>query len=237
MASDKDRPIGSKAKRNGKEVIWAGQDYGFQSPASFNKLKDKGELALGAGLVRRVNQVGRQWEEFRHNTFGTMSDDHPAVRLNNAALEGMSKLPGGKAQAGAEKLGAEGAKRLGVSPALGAMFLGSVVPGGGGSGAKWGTNRQLSRATRQRQRQMVDGTPSPKLQELAGQELPRQPRGQRHGTRQGDSRPLNESARQPPRQGDTQQRRFNDSSLVIKPRRPSRQRRERTMLVRHRLTM
>ena len=32
------RPIGSKATLKGKPVVWAGPDYGWQSPESFKKL-------------------------------------------------------------------------------------------------------------------------------------------------------------------------------------------------------
>jgi hypothetical protein len=214
MATNKDRPIGSKATRNGKPVVWAGEDYGFQSPESFRKLQRDGELALGAGLVRRVRQVGDQWEQFRHNTFGTVPDSNPVIRALKGAEDLMGKTPAGQAAQGADRLGREGARKLGISPAIGAMLLGSVVPGGGGSGPRWGTNRQLSRATRARQRQMIDGNPRPRLQQLAQQQDAETPRTRRHGTRQGDSQPVSDSNRQPPPSGDTQ-RRLNQQGVEV----------------------
>ena len=48
--------IGKKATLNGKPVIYAGGDYGYQSPASFKKLKEEGQLALGAAIFRPRNE-------------------------------------------------------------------------------------------------------------------------------------------------------------------------------------
>ncbi|QIN97223.1 hypothetical protein [Synechococcus phage S-H25] len=41
---DKNRPIGTKATLNGKEVYWCGMNYGWQSKASYDKLKSTGVL-------------------------------------------------------------------------------------------------------------------------------------------------------------------------------------------------
>lgn len=51
------RPLGSKATQNGKPVLWAGQDYGWQSPSSYNKLQKDGAFRVGAGFSRRVSQA------------------------------------------------------------------------------------------------------------------------------------------------------------------------------------
>jgi hypothetical protein len=59
------RKLGIAAKLNGKEVKWAGSDYGFQSPASFNKLKQQNKLPkppsdkLGDALNAYLGHLGR----------------------------------------------------------------------------------------------------------------------------------------------------------------------------------
>lgn len=45
--------IGQKVR--GK--IWSGPDYGFQSPSTYNKLKESGALKLGASQIRRTSQL------------------------------------------------------------------------------------------------------------------------------------------------------------------------------------
>jgi len=40
------RPLGSVAYRNGEKVLWAGQEWNYQSPGSFNELIDKGEIKI-----------------------------------------------------------------------------------------------------------------------------------------------------------------------------------------------
>ena len=46
------RPVGSKATLNGKPVVWAGPDYGWQSPESFKKLDDAEYFAPTEHLAR-----------------------------------------------------------------------------------------------------------------------------------------------------------------------------------------
>ena len=41
-----DRPLGSVAYRNGEKVLWAGQEWNYQTPGSFNELIDKGEIKI-----------------------------------------------------------------------------------------------------------------------------------------------------------------------------------------------
>ena len=53
------RQIGQRAKLNGKPVYWSGDDYGWQSKASHDKLKKEGAFKIGAQTVRRLtNLVG-----------------------------------------------------------------------------------------------------------------------------------------------------------------------------------
>jgi hypothetical protein len=50
------RSIGSRARLNGKEVVWSGQNYGWQSPATHNKLKNEGKFKTGAQQLDRIAQ-------------------------------------------------------------------------------------------------------------------------------------------------------------------------------------
>lgn len=45
--------IGQRAKLNGKEVIWSG-NYGWQSPASYNKLQREGQFKVGKEAIDRL---------------------------------------------------------------------------------------------------------------------------------------------------------------------------------------
>ena len=68
------RPIGQAATLNGKAVFWAGDDYGWQSPTTFGKMMEEGQIPdpskpqqnnggkkLGAGLA-----IGAASEAPRH---------------------------------------------------------------------------------------------------------------------------------------------------------------------------
>lgn len=52
--TDENRPIGSKATLNGKDVFWSGQNYGWQSEESFNKLKEGPEFRAGHIALSRL---------------------------------------------------------------------------------------------------------------------------------------------------------------------------------------
>lgn len=185
---DKKRPIGSKAKRNGKTVLWAGEDYGYQSPSTFKELKDKGELALGAGLVRRVKGIAKKVDKARDRVFGTATPDSIEGKIIKA-IEGVSdKTVGSKAGKGADIASREISKRLGISPAIGGLLLGSFFPGGTAS-KRGGAGRPLSRAEQRLQNRMVN--PSTKISDKPGR-YPNNATGntdpsraQRAGKRQG----------------------------------------------------
>ena len=58
--TDENRPIGSKATLNGKDVFWSGQNYGWQSQESHNKLKEGPEFRAGhIGLSRLGTDVNQ----------------------------------------------------------------------------------------------------------------------------------------------------------------------------------
>lgn len=47
------RPIGSEAVLNGQPVFWSGQNYGWQSKGSFDKLMDEGQFRMGGIAAQR----------------------------------------------------------------------------------------------------------------------------------------------------------------------------------------
>lgn len=47
------RPIGSEAVLNGEPVFWSGQNYGWQSKGSFDKLMDEGQFRMGGIAAQR----------------------------------------------------------------------------------------------------------------------------------------------------------------------------------------
>ena len=51
---DKKRPIGSKATLNGKPVYWSGENYGWQSEGSHNKLNEGPEFRGGHIAASRI---------------------------------------------------------------------------------------------------------------------------------------------------------------------------------------
>jgi hypothetical protein len=48
--------IGQPATLNGKKVVWSGQNYGWQSPASHTKLANDGKFRVGTQALDRISQ-------------------------------------------------------------------------------------------------------------------------------------------------------------------------------------
>jgi hypothetical protein len=48
------REIGSEAVLNGEPVFWSGQNYGWQSKGSFDKLMDEGQFRMGGVAAQRI---------------------------------------------------------------------------------------------------------------------------------------------------------------------------------------
>lgn len=63
------RSIGAPAVLNGQEVYWAGQNYGWQSKASFKKLYDEGEFRTAQITGSRImSSIGRRGKELLEAT-------------------------------------------------------------------------------------------------------------------------------------------------------------------------
>ena len=49
--------IGQRATLGGKSVIWSGENYGWQSPASHKKLEQQGKFKLGTQAIDRLGNA------------------------------------------------------------------------------------------------------------------------------------------------------------------------------------
>lgn len=54
QVNEEARPIGSEAVLNGKPVFWAGQNYGYQTKESYDKLMDEGQFRMGEITAQRI---------------------------------------------------------------------------------------------------------------------------------------------------------------------------------------
>jgi hypothetical protein len=54
QVNEEARPIGSEAILNGKPVFWAGQNYGYQTKESYDKLMDEGQFRMGEITAQRI---------------------------------------------------------------------------------------------------------------------------------------------------------------------------------------
>lgn len=123
--------LGQEAILNGKPVRWSGDDYGWQSTASYDKLDKKGEFKLGSSLARRAAQAFEQAEDFRHSVFGTPSPDSVSGRIISKLDSLVEAFPLTQGEDIAMGHAGDLAGKLGISPALGALALGTVLPGPG----------------------------------------------------------------------------------------------------------
>lgn len=123
--------LGQEAILNGKPVRWSGDDYGWQSTGSYDKLDKKGEFKLGSSLARRAAQAFEQAEDFRHSVFGTPSPDSVSGRIISKLDSLVEAFPLTQGEDIAMGHAGDLAGKLGISPALGALALGTVLPGPG----------------------------------------------------------------------------------------------------------
>jgi hypothetical protein len=120
--------IGQRATLNGKPVIWSGSNYGYQSPATHNKLKNSGKLRIGAQAIDRVvSSLQGLQSQVRKAT-----DNIPGIKqLERLAVNGLSasnSLPSSRVGQGANAVSNKVAEYLNVDPRL--LTLGMVaVPG------------------------------------------------------------------------------------------------------------
>jgi hypothetical protein len=140
--TDSNRPIGAKAKLNGRDVYWSGAQYKWQSLGSHNKLKQQGHFnpaPLGSrvidGIVRDVQRlaaspVGQRIAKAQQQ-FVQVTDRVPGIKqLDAAARAGLNaedKLPSSRVAQGAGILAQQVADKANVDPRLAAALVPLLV--------------------------------------------------------------------------------------------------------------
>jgi hypothetical protein len=126
--TDENRPIGAKSILGGRQVLWAGPDWKWQSPKSFEKLKGSGKLnrsifsdPLGV-IGNELRYIGRQAADT--NRRGRQGLVRSAAQTVTQALPGANALnilptvlgkTGRNLQAGLTVGAAENAAKLGIA--------------------------------------------------------------------------------------------------------------------------
>lgn len=112
--------IGQRATLNGKPVIWAGSDFGYQSPNSFAQLQKRGELDRGAALIRRAQQalapIANKVSAFQA-AFRRETDKLGFDKVERAATKGLNaddRLPSSRVSQGAAIAAQQAAKTAGI---------------------------------------------------------------------------------------------------------------------------
>lgn len=137
--------IGQRARLNGKDVVWSGQNYGWQSPTSHNKLEDQGKFKLGTQAIDRAiasivnttfsKNLVKSQQQLRNATQFLQ----PVEDLVNRGVSADDKLPSSRVAQGAAISANAITNRLGIDPRLamvgmvaaGASPLRRTSPGGG----------------------------------------------------------------------------------------------------------
>jgi hypothetical protein len=130
--------IGQRARLNGKDVVWSGTNYGYQSPATHTKLAAQGKFNLGTQALDRLTQyVGnsqiaknllKAQQQFRDATDKLGFDK--VENAVNRAVAADDKLPASRVAQGGAIAAQHITNRLGIDPRL--AMVGMVATGAGG---------------------------------------------------------------------------------------------------------
>jgi hypothetical protein len=126
--TDENRPIGAKSILGGRQVVWAGPDWRWQSPKSFGKLKSSGKLnrsifsdPLGV-IGNELRYIGRQMQATNQRAQqGALRSVGQAVTRALPGVNVVNALPavlgqtGRNLQAGLTVGAAENAAKLGIA--------------------------------------------------------------------------------------------------------------------------
>jgi hypothetical protein len=128
--TDENRPIGAKSILGGRQVVWAGPDWRWQSPKSFGKLKGSGKLnrsifsdPLGV-IGNELRYIGRQVQATNRGggggVVGAAARTSLSLATRNPAMGALGLLPlggqtGRNIQAGLVVGAAENAAKLGIA--------------------------------------------------------------------------------------------------------------------------
>jgi hypothetical protein len=129
--------IGTRAKLNGRDVVWSGDNFGWQSPASHNKLKNEGKFRIGTrevdNVIRVVKPVTDRIAQFQKKFKEATPWVEPIGRLIDKAMLADDKLPAGVAAKGAAGLAQQAGDAANVDPRIaglaGMLLVGKVTTG------------------------------------------------------------------------------------------------------------
>jgi hypothetical protein len=137
-----DRPIGSNAKLNGKDVVWSGSEYGWQSPASHLKLRNQGHFAIGR---KELDAVGRflapgiqKIKDFQQKFSQATPWLDPVENAVNRTVKADDKLPSSRVAQGGAVAAQRVTNALNIDPRVG-MALPFLVGAVHTSGPRAGT--------------------------------------------------------------------------------------------------
>jgi hypothetical protein len=140
------RPIGSKSTLNGKSVLWAGDNYGWQSPGSYKNLEQQGKFKVGAQAIDRLVSGVASSNPIKtiqgfQQSFRKATDNIPGIKqLDRLAVNGSSArvLPSDVVEEGGAILAQRVGEYFNLDPRLG-FAAGLLVGGVHTSGPKKGT--------------------------------------------------------------------------------------------------
>jgi hypothetical protein len=112
------RPIGSEAVLNGKRVRWSGDQYQWQSPGSYEKLKQSGHFRIGRkeldALTRYLGPLTQHVTAFQQQVRKATPWLDPVEKVVNKAVSADDRLPSSRVAQG----GAVAAQRAGQAANL-----------------------------------------------------------------------------------------------------------------------
>jgi hypothetical protein len=125
--------------------VYAGENYGYQNPATFSKLKDQGKFKVGAQALDRVGNAIQQTglpakAKEAQNKFREVTDKIPGIKAAeqavNKGIDRSANLPSSRVAEGGAIAAQRAGQALNVDPrlaAVGGLLLGRVAVGGGAS--------------------------------------------------------------------------------------------------------
>jgi hypothetical protein len=142
------RPIGSKSTLKGKSVLWAGDNYGWQSPGSYKKLEQQGKFKLGAQFLDRLGSyLGPAIQNIQgfQKEFRKATDKIPGMQAAERAVTGAmiqeDKLPSSVVARGGAVVAQRAGNALNIDPriaGIGGLLIGGVHTSGPKKGTyKW----------------------------------------------------------------------------------------------------
>ena len=132
------RAYGVTATLGGKKVRWAGDEYGWQSPASYTKLEAKGQFKLGRkeldALTRYLGPIAQTVGNFQQQVRKATPWLDPVEKTVNRAMVGDDKLPSSRVSQGGAVLAQKAGNAANLDPRL-SMALPFLVGAVSTSGA------------------------------------------------------------------------------------------------------